>query len=108
MMGYTGNMTNTAKMLGEVGRGAPDVRPASSMEQALDELASKVSAAEVGMERLADKLRPVLSLRETGVDSCGNPSPGPNCELEERILQLAHRLDSLAERMNSTTYQLCV
>lgn len=84
------------------------VRPASSMELALSELASKVSSAELGVERLVDGLKPVLSGRDMTETSDVNPSPSPNCELEERILQLAHRVDAMSETLARTFCKLCV
>lgn len=82
-------------------------RDKSTMDMAIDQLAAEISAAEMNFQSLGDKLNPV---RSAGANICGDnkPSNGPNCELEERILQLAHRVSLLSGGIGIVTAQVCL
>lgn len=86
---------------------ASRVAPMSSVEGAIGDLSSKLSAVEVEAERIGDKLRPILSSDVTKV-GCDHPWPPINCELEERLQGLARRLEILAEQLSSLSGRICV
>jgi hypothetical protein len=96
----------TGSVVGQTSLKTQD-RVISTLDMALDELAGKVSAAEFGFERLADKLKPVRSAVESP-STQEFPSPSPSCQVEERILQMALRIQSLQAQIDLVNMQVCV
>jgi hypothetical protein len=79
----------------------------SSMSAAISLLSSKIGEAESQFESLANRLEPVLSPRG-GEEGSESPSIIPSCEIEGRILSLAHRIDVLTNFIRSNHHRLCV
>lgn len=101
------NQANSKSMLG--GHDPAQATHESSISRAFAELGHEFTRAEEMLEILADRLKPVRSERDSLANgSVGQPAPPPECQIEERLLQLLHRVKDIADRINVVSSQICL
>lgn len=86
---------------------AADASQPSSVERALSDLGAAIQRADVGMERLRGRLKPILS-HEEPAGSPESECPPPACEMEDRIQQLTRHVEVIGQCISSVTSRICV
>lgn len=73
----------------------------------IDMCMDELSSAEKEFEKLSDQLRPIRADRPVP-NGQEVPIPAAACEMEDRILSIAHRVMSLRSQIKQIQHQLCV
>lgn len=77
------------------------------VQSALDNLSETLLHAETSFTDLSGRLTPIKRDTEKPAGS-GRPSPEPSCALEERIMQLTHRVSVLNDCLIAEHNHLCI
>jgi hypothetical protein len=93
---------------GTLGGEKTRLRDKSSIDEVIDQIFTQIGAAEVNFQNLVDKVKPVISQSAAAGCIDNSPTNPAKCELEERLLQIEHRLSVLSDNIYNLTAKVCL